>query len=86
MDVGCSNPSRGGLPGGSERIPVGFGKVRLRIAFTALDGEILGNQRLWKEQGSLPGLVDAEDMVQFPSVDQTVEDTQYANSIESERC
>ena len=30
-----------GLTGGSERIPVGFGKVRLRSAFAALVGEML---------------------------------------------
>ena len=31
-----------GLPGGSERIPVGFGKVRLRSGFAALAGEMIG--------------------------------------------
>jgi hypothetical protein len=52
-----------GLPGGSERIPVGFVKVRLRRAFAALVGEILGNQRLWEKHGSLPEWDDAVDTV-----------------------
>ena len=52
-----------GLTNGSERIPVGFGKVRLRSAFAALVGEMLGNQRLWKELGSLPGWDNVLDTV-----------------------
>ena len=39
-----------GLPGGSERIPVGFGKVRLRSGLAALAGEMLGESTMWKEQ------------------------------------
>ena len=44
-----------GLPGGSERIPVGFGKVRLRSAFAALEGEMLGESTIVEGASCLPG-------------------------------
>ena len=52
-----------GLPGGSERIPVGFGKVRLRRAFAALAGEMLGESTIVEKQGLLPGWDNAVDTV-----------------------
>ena len=35
-----------GLPGGSDRIPVGFGKVRLGSGLAALVGEMLGESTI----------------------------------------
>ena len=52
-----------GLPGGSERIPVGFWKVRLRSAFAALVGEMLGESTIVVDQGSLPGWDNSVDTV-----------------------
>jgi len=52
-----------GLPGGSERIPVGFGKVRLRSAFAALVGEMLGESTIVVDQGSLPKWDNVVDTV-----------------------
>ncbi len=51
------------LARGSERIPVGFGKVRLRSAFAALDDEILGESAIVEEQRCLPGWDNAVDTV-----------------------
>ena len=41
-----------GLTNGSERLPVGFGNGRLRSAFAALAGEMLGESTIVREQGS----------------------------------
>ena len=38
-----SNPSRGGLTSGSERIPAGIGEMRSMGVLAALVGEMLGN-------------------------------------------
>ena len=51
-----------GLTSGSERIPVGFGKVRLRRAFAALAGEMLGESTIVEKQGLLPGWDNAVEI------------------------
>ncbi len=52
-----------GLTSGSERIPVGFGKVRLRSAFAALVGEMLAESTIVVDQGSLPKWDNVVDTV-----------------------
>ncbi len=50
-----------GLTIGSERMPVGFGKVRLRIAFAALAGEMLDESTTVEGARCLPGWDNALD-------------------------
>ena len=52
-----------GLTSGSERIPVGFGKVRLKRGLAALIGEMPAESTIVEEQGSLPGRDNAVDTV-----------------------
>lgn len=52
-----------GLTSGSERIPMGFGEVRLRSAFAALVGEMLGESTIVEGASSLPGWDKAVDTV-----------------------
>ena len=51
------------MTSGSERIPVGFGKVRLKSGFAALVGEMLGESTIVEGASCLPGWDEAVEMV-----------------------